>query len=104
MCHVCKLGHVTRYGQKILENVPPKMGTVYIDSSLTLLVPDMYKGQKKLILCLEIVEFFVICENKQSFELVPIPPIKSVDVFVAIILVTSKLPSVEMMYVILFTV
>ena len=87
MCDVCKLGNVTRYGQKMLESFPPKMGTVYIDSSLT-----GKKGKNKHLVfengC------FFICENKQCFVLVPSPPIKSVDVFVALILVISKLPSV----------
>ena len=60
--------------------------------------------EKTNILCLEIVECFVICENKECFVLVPSPPIKSIDVFVALLSVISKLPSVEMIYVTLFTV
>ena len=87
-----------------VENFPPKKGTVYIDSSLNFTGTRHVQRAKTNILCLEIVEFFVICENKECFVLVPSPPIKSVDVFVALLLVISKLPSVEMIYVILFTV
>ena len=47
MCDVFKLGHVTRYGQEMLKNFPPKMATVFIDGSLTLLIPDMKKGKIK---------------------------------------------------------
>ena len=89
MCDVCKLGYVTRYGHKMLENFPPKMATLFIDGSVTLLVPDMYKRAKLNILCLAIVDFFVSSENKQCFVLVPSLPTEGVDVFVALILFIS---------------
>ena len=71
MCDVCKLGHVTRYCQKMLENFPPKMGTVYINSRLTLMVPDMYKGQKQTLCAWKLLHFLLFvkimfCTSTQS--------------------------------------
>ena len=100
MCDVCKLGHMTQYGQKMLQKLSTKNGNSLYSQQFNFTGTRHVQRAKQNILCLEIVEFFVICENKQ----VPSPPIKSVDVFVALILIISKLPSVEMMYVILFTV
>ena len=46
ICDVCKLDHVSQYGQKMMENFSLKMrGTVYTESNLSLLVPEMYEGQ-----------------------------------------------------------
>ena len=41
LCDVWKLGYATRHGR----TNPGKLSTKNIDSSLTLLVPEMYNGQ-----------------------------------------------------------
>ena len=79
----------------MMENFPPKMGTVYTNG-------DLLKRAK--LKFLEIIELFVSCENIQCFAPVPSRPIKIVDVFIPLICVISKLPSVEMINVILLTV
>ena len=75
--------------QKMLENVPPKMATLFIDGSSDFTGTRHVQRAKLNILCLAIVELFISSENKQCFVLVPSLPTEGVDVFVALILFIS---------------
>lgn len=81
MCTLCKLGHVTLHGQKMLENFPPKMGTILI---LIVIYPYWYqtgkKGQNNIsVLGNQLLNFSIVSGLKQNqcFVLMSSPPIKN---------------------------